>query len=85
MDELINKEQFLVEHNRLSPLHLQTTLAGLTLFQIAKKPLLKDNNWSFKLRVPLILWLGSLPAKKQKLVRKSTKLVYKNYPETHNI
>ncbi len=80
----ISKEQFLVEHNRLSPAHLQTTFAGLTLFQEAMRPLLKDTEWSHKLRIPLILWLGTLPPVKAKYVRKSKKQEYKSYPETHN-
>jgi len=82
MIDIISKEQFLTEHNRLSPTNLQTTFVGLTNFQLAKKPLLKDNNWSLKLRIPLILWLGSLPLEKVKAVRKSTKQEFKNYPET---
>ena len=85
MIETISKEQFLIEHNRLSPLNLQTTFAGLTLFQVAKKPLLADTNWSLKLRIPLIIWLGTLPLVKEKYVRKSTKQEFKNYPETHNV
>ena len=85
MIETISKEQFLIEHNRLSPINLQTTFAGLTLFQVAKKPLLADTNWSLKLRIPLIIWLGTLPSVKEKYVRKSTKHEFKNYPETHNI
>ena len=85
MIETISKEQFLIEHNRLSPLNLQTTFAGLTLFQLAKKPLLADINWSLKLRIPLIIWLTSLPLVKEKHIRKSTKQEFKNYPETHNI
>jgi len=85
MIDMISKEQFLIEHNRLSPLNLQTTFAGLTLFQITKKPLLKDSDWSLKLRIPLIIWLGTLPTVKEKYVRKSTKQEFKNYPETHNV
>lgn len=83
MIDSISKEHFLAEHNRLSPLNLQTTFAGLTLFQLAKKPLLRDSDWSLKLRLPLILWLTSLPPEKGAYVRKSKKQEYKNYPETH--
>ena len=71
------------EHNRLSPLNMQATFALLTRFQEEKKPLLKDDHWSFKLRIPFIIWLGSLPKEKEKYVRKSKKQVYKNYPQTH--
>jgi len=82
---MINKEQFLIEHNKLSPLSLQTTLTLLTQFQEEKRPLLKDNAWSIdKLRIPLISWLLALPlAKKRKTKAKKTKQSFKNYPETH--
>ncbi len=85
MIDSISKEQFLLEHNRLSPTNLKTTLAGLTLFQVAKKPLLTDLNWSLKLRIPLILWLTSLPAEKKKQGKESGQQEYKNYPETHDV
>jgi hypothetical protein len=81
-DTIIGKEQFLIEHNRLSPVNLQATFALLTQFQEEKKPLLKDADWSFKLRIPFIVWLGSLPPEKIKQARKSAKQVFKNYPET---
>lgn len=82
---LISKEQFLEEHNRLSPSHLQATFALLTKFQEEKKPLLKDNGWSVdKLRIPFMSWLLSLPTEeKEKIKRKNGKQIYKNYPETH--
>ncbi len=82
MIDTITKEQFLAEHNRLSPENLQTTFAGLTDFQLAKKSLLKDSNWSLKLRIPLILWLSALPISKKKLIKKSKKQEFHNYPET---
>jgi len=85
MNEIMSKEQFLIEHNKLSPVNLQTTFAGLTLFQTTKKPLLKDGNWSLKLRIPLISWMSTLPLVRAKYVRKSTKQEFKNYPETHNV
>jgi len=78
----IGKKQFLIEHNRLSPTNLRATFALLTQFQEQKRPLLKDTDWSFKLRIPLIIWLGSLPLEKEKYIRKSIKQVFKNYPET---
>ena len=83
MNEIMSKEQFLIEHNRLSPVNLQATFALLTQFQEEKKPLLKDADWSFKLRIPFIVWLESLPPVKEKYARKSTKQIFKNYPETH--
>lgn len=91
IDTIMGKEQFLIEHNRLSPVNLQTTIALLTKFQKAKQPLLKDADWSFELRNDFISWLLILPLLhpvknkiKKKYVRKSKKLVFKNYPETHN-
>ena len=82
---LISKEQFLEEHNKLSPLHLQANLALLTRFQEEKKPLLKDNEWCLeKLRIPLISWITALPKPEEKHSRKSNKKeIFKNYPETH--
>lgn len=87
MTEIISKEQFLLEHNRLSPVNLQATFALLTKFQQEKKPLLKDSEWSFKLRIPFISWLVALeladPEKKDKIKKQLTKHEYQNYPETH--
>lgn len=86
MVTLISKEQFLQEHNKLSPANLQATLALLTKFQETKKPLLKDNEWSVdKLRIPFIAWLTSLPEseKKDSKKGKKEKEIFKNYPETH--
>lgn len=82
---LISKEQFLEEHNKLSPANLQATFALLTKFQEEKRPLLKDNGWCIdKLRIPFILWLASLPETKRKTAKKSRKKErFKNYPETH--
>lgn len=82
MIDIISKEQFLTEHNKLSPINLQATFALLTQFQEEKKPLLKDANWSHKLRIPFIAWLLLLPPEKKKYLRKSTKQVYKDYPGT---
>ncbi|KKQ21202.1 MAG: hypothetical protein A3G45_01695 [Candidatus Staskawiczbacteria bacterium RIFCSPLOWO2_12_FULL_37_15] len=82
---MISKEQFLIEHNKLSPLNLQATFALLTKFQEEKKPLLKDSDWSVdKLRIPLISWLLALPAEESKRSKeKKEKQIFKNYPETH--
>lgn len=81
MIEFISKEQFLIDHNRLSPTNLQATFALLTRFQEEKKPLLKDNDWSHKLRIPFISWLLLLPPEKKKYFRKPTKQAYKIYPD----
>jgi len=82
---MVSKEQFLEEHNKLSPINLRATFALLTKFQEEKKPLLKDDGWSVdKLRIPFISWLLSLPAEKEEKGRaKKEKQIFKNYPETH--
>jgi len=85
-DILMGKEQFLIEHNKLSPTNLQATFALLTRFQEEKKPLLKDTEWSNKLRIPFISWLLALPQQspleKNKRIRKSRERGYKIYPGT---
>jgi len=84
---LISKEQFLEEHNKLSPLHLQANLALLNRFKEEKKPLLKDNEWSLeKIRMPFIAWLAALPESEKKIINKKGKTenqIFRNYPETH--
>ena len=82
---LISKEQFLLEHNKLSPSSLRATMALLTRFQEEKKPLLKDTDWCLdKHRIPFISWLTALPKDDKKSGRLSTKKeIFKNYPETH--
>ena len=79
----ITKEQFLVEHNKLSPNELQATLAILTKFQEEKKPLLKDDAWSIdKLRIPVITWMLARPKTEEKEARSRKKPNYKIYPGT---
>jgi hypothetical protein len=82
---LISKEQFLEEHNKLSPSNLRATLALLNRFKEEKKPLLKDDSWCLdKHRIPFISWLTNLPKEEKKSDKKSrTKEIFKNYPETH--
>lgn len=59
--KMTNKQQFLLEHNKLSPLNLQATTALLSRFKIDKTPLFKNDDWSIeKLRRPFILWMTSL-------------------------
>jgi len=54
------KQQFLLDHNRLSPTSLQATVGMLSRFRIEKPGLFKNDNWSTdKLRRPFILWLTS--------------------------
>lgn len=81
----ISKEQFLEEHNKLSPATLQATLTLLNRFREEKRPLMKDDCWCLeKLRIPFISWLSALPEPEKKYSRKSRKKeIFKNYPETH--
>jgi hypothetical protein len=61
------KEQFLEEHNRLSPVNLRATISLLSRFRIEKASLFKGDNWPIdKLRRPFILWLTSLSWDKKK-------------------
>ena len=82
--EPISKEQFLEEHNKLSPSNLQATLTLLERFKEEKKPLLKDDAWSVdKLRIPFIAWLLALPDKKKKGGKKDDRdQTYEDYPNT---
>ena len=80
----MKKEQFLIEHNKLSPKNLQTTFAMLTRFQEEKKPKLRDNEWSNKLRIPFISWLLTFPPAPEPDEEnngKTEKQEYKIYPK----
>ena len=81
----ISKEQFLQEHNKLSPSNLQATLTLLNRFKEEKKPLMKDDGWCLdKLRIPFIAWMTAVQKEPEKKGAKSRKKeIYKNYPETH--
>ena len=58
----LKKDEFLKEHNRLSPANLKATIPLLSHFRIDKRLLFKNDDWSIdKLRRPFILWLTSLP------------------------
>jgi len=85
MATFISKEQFLQEHNKLSPSNLQATLPMLDRFREEKKPLMKDDSWCLdKLRIPFISWLTAIQQKSEKNGQTSRKKEkYKNYPETH--
>jgi len=64
------KEEFLLEHNKLSPLGLQATITLLSRFRIEKASAFKDDNWSIdKLRRPFILWLTSLPSREKENIK----------------
>lgn len=63
----MNKEQFLLEHNKLSPTSLQANMPLLSRFRIEKASLFKKEDWSVdKIRRPFILWLTSLTAEERK-------------------
>ena len=82
----ISKEQFLEEHNKLSPANLQATLVMLDRFKEEKKPLMKDDSWCLdKLRIPFISWLTAIQEKSDEKGDKLSKKkeIYRNYPETH--
>ena len=65
------KEEFLSEHNRLSSLNLQATIALLSRFKVERASLFKDDNWPIdKLRRPFILWLISLPPREKGNIKK---------------
>ena len=65
------KEEFLSEHNRLSSLNLQATIALLSRFKVEKASIFKDDNWPIdKLRRPFILWLTSLSPREKGNIKK---------------
>ena len=67
---MTKKQQFLLEHNKLSPLNLQATISLLSRFRIEKTSLFKDDNWPLdKLRRPFILWLTSLTAEEKENIK----------------
>jgi len=68
---MTKKQQFLLEHNKLSPLNLQATISLLSRFRIEKTSLFKNDNWPIdKLRRPFILWLTSLTTEEKENIKK---------------
>ncbi len=64
----LKKEQFLEEHNRLSPENLRATISLLSRFREEKASLFHDDNWPIdKFRRPFIIWLTSLSLDKSKV------------------
>jgi len=56
-------EEFLNEHNRLSPSNLQATKEILLRFREEKSTLFAGDDWSLeKIRRPFLEWLGGLHA-----------------------
>ena len=57
---ITTKEEFLIEHNKLSPENFQATMDTLDNFEADKPGFIKGNDWSIaKIRRPFILWLSS--------------------------
>jgi hypothetical protein len=57
---MTTKQQFLLEHNRLSPTAMRATEEMLSRFRMEKAAIFKDEDWSVeKLRRPFILWMTS--------------------------
>jgi len=70
---MTKKQQFLLEHNQLSPLNLQATTYLLSRFRVEKASLFKDDNWPIdKLRRPFVLWLTSLTSEEKASIKKSS-------------
>ena len=70
---MTKKQQFLLDHNKLSPLNLQATTFLLSRFKAEKATLFKDDNWSIdKLRRPFIFWLTSLTTEEKKQIKGKT-------------
>ena len=68
--KMTKKQQFLLEHNKLSPLNLQATTFLLSRFKTEKASLFKDKNWSIdKLRRPFIFWLTSLTTEEKEDIK----------------
>ena len=67
----LKKEEFLEEHNKLSPIDLKATISLLSRFRIEKASLFKSDDWSLdKLRRPFILWLTSSTQKEKENTEK---------------
>lgn len=72
---MTQKELFLIEHNKLSPLNLRATVALLSRFREEKPSLFEGEDWPLdKLRRPFIMWLTSLPIRKNPPPKKYEKL-----------
>ena len=66
-DPHLKKEQFLEQHNKISPESLQATASLLSRFRIEKASLFRTEDWPIdKIRRPFIMWLTSLSVEKDK-------------------
>jgi hypothetical protein len=80
---MTNKEKFLTEHNKLSPLALQATMRLLSRFEIDKPSLCRKGNWSIeKARRPFIMWLTSLKAKEIKIINEGGSQKYEKFTQS---
>ncbi len=62
----LKKEEFLEEHNKLSPENLKATIPLLSRFKDEKPSLFKNEYWPMdKIRRPFISWLISLSLDKK--------------------
>ena len=67
---MTKKQNFLLEHNKLSPVAMQATVFMLSRFRMDKAALFKNEEWSIdKLRRPFILWLTSLTDEEKKSIK----------------
>jgi len=74
IDPHLKKEEFLEEHNRLSPENLQATISLLSRFKIERAALFKNDYWSIdKLRRPFIMWFTSLTSEEKRKYQKKEK------------
>ncbi len=75
---MTTKEQFLIEHNKLSPVSMQATASLLTRFRIEKACLFKYENWPIdKIRRPFLLWLTSLTLDEKSRISKGNQMAKK--------
>ena len=71
----LSKEEFLEEHNKLSPTGLKATIPLLSRFKIEKPLLFKSGYWPMdKIRRPFILWLTSPELRKKLSIKKNQKI-----------
>ena len=69
-----SRQQFLLEHNKLSPPNLQVTSEILSKFRLEKANLFKGSGWpTEKLRRPFIMWLTSLSTAERDDMQKNQK------------
>ena len=70
----LSKEQFLEEHNKLSPENLKATIPLLSRFKADHTLMFKDNTWSVdKIRRPFIFWISSLTDEEKANIKEEKK------------